>query len=93
MNVNIESHCCVCNDKSALVTCKSSCGNFIRTYCTACLQRGLEPYEDLINMRLYYDNLSTSYKQKILLPSLQYYNKTRQQYDSDIDNLLFKNDK
>ena len=53
-------------------------------YCDECLRTGIEPYNALVGMGLYYADINKMYKQKILQPSLRFHNKTKEQFDEDV---------
>lgn len=80
----MESKCIVCGNTSGLIKSTCSCNNSKEYfYCNLCYSRGLESYDELINYGLYYDQFSDTYKNKILLPTLNYKNKTIKDFDRD----------
>lgn len=83
------SKCAVCGkDSDTNVCCSSSCVPITYCYCTDCLSKGLEPYSALVGMGLSWYDLNATYKQKIALPTLNYYNKTIEQFNKDVEDNL-----
>ena len=90
----MESKCIVCGNTSGLIKSTCSCNNSKEYfYCNLCYSRGLESYDELINYGLYYDQFSDTYKNKILLPTLNYKNKTIKDFDRDVETILNKKEK
>lgn len=90
----MESKCIVCGNTSGLIKSTCSCNNSKEYfYCNLCYSRGLESYDELINYGLYYDQFSDTYKNKILLPTLNYKNKTIKDFDRDVEAILNKKEK
>ena len=90
----MESKCIVCGNTSGLIKSTCSCNNSKEYfYCNLCYSRGLESYDELINYGLYYDQFSNTYKNKILLPTLNYKNKTIKDFDRDVEAILNKKEK
>lgn len=79
--------CAVCGRETEVVVACSSCGATSYSYCQVCLNNGLEPYDALVGMGLYFNDLSDSYKQKIMLPSLKFHGKTPAEFDADVQKL------
>ena len=79
--------CAVCNKETKTTVCCSSCGGISFAYCDECLQAGREPYDALVGMNLYYDDINKSYQEKILLPSLKFYKKTIEDFNADVKQL------
>lgn len=79
--------CDVCGKTTKTIVVCSSCGGISFAYCDDCFNKGLEPYDALVGMGLYSDEVSKSYKQKILLPSLKFYGKTLEEFDADVKKL------
>jgi hypothetical protein len=79
--------CAVCNKETKTTVCCSSCGGISYAYCDECLQAGREPYDALVGMGLYYDDINKGYQEKILLPSLKFYKKTIDEFNADIKRL------
>lgn len=83
------SQCNVCGKESdSNVYCSSSCGASTYCYCTDCLSKGLEPYSALVGMGLFWYELNNTYKQEIALPTLNYFNKTIEQFNKDVEDNL-----
>lgn len=90
----MENKCIVCGNTSGLIKSTCSCNNSKEYfYCNLCYSRGLESYDELINYGLYYDQFSDTYKNKILLPTLNYKNKTIKDFDRDVEVILNKKEK
>ena len=77
--------CDVCGKEAETVVCCSSCGAISFAYCQECLNSGREPYDALVGMGLTSDMINKSYKQQILLPSLQFFGKTIEEFDADVE--------
>ena len=78
------SKCDVCGKETQTIVCCSTCGAISFAYCEECLMAGREPYDALVGMGLYYADCNTNYRQRILDPSLKFHNKTREQFDDDV---------
>lgn len=80
--------CDVCNQLSSdtQVVC-SACGGVSFRYCANCLSKGIEPYSALVGMDLKYDALSADFKRAVLDPSLKFFNKTKEEFDADVEKL------
>ena len=90
----MESKCIVCGNTSGLIKSTCSCNNSKEYfYCNLCYSRGIESYDELINYGLYYDQFSDTYKNKILLSTLNYKNKTIKDFDRDVETILNKKEK
>lgn len=90
----MESKCIVCGNTSGLIKSTCSCNNNEEYfYCNLCYSRGFESYDELINYGLYYDQFSDTYKNKILLPTLNYINKTIKDFDRDVETISNKKEK
>ena len=76
--------CAVCGKEAETFVVCSSCGGISFAYCGECLSNDLEPYDALVGMGLYFDDISDDYKQQTLLPSLQFYGKTPEEFDADV---------
>lgn len=77
--------CDVCGKETKTFAACSACGGISFAYCKECLSKGLEPYDALVGMALYFDEISEDFKQQILLPSLKFYGKTPKEFDKDVD--------
>ena len=88
-NVKTEKGICdVCKKESEYtVVCCSACGAISYRYCLNCLNNGREPYNALVGMGLYYENINENFKEKILNPSLKFHNKTVEQFNADVKKL------
>lgn len=90
----MESKCIVCGNTSGLIKSTCSCNNSKEYfYCNLCYSRGFESYDELINYGLYYDRFSDTYKNKILLSTLNYKNKSIKDFDRDVETILNKKEK
>ena len=79
--------CNVCGIESSDVqVCSSSTGRISFAYCPRCLQSGYEPYSALVGMGLFWADINRTYKQQILIPSLNFYGKTKEDFDNDVEN-------
>ena len=76
--------CDVCGKEAETVVCCSSCGAISFAYCQECLNTGREPYNALVGMGLPSDCINKTYKQQILLPSLRFFGKTIEEFDTDV---------
>lgn len=81
------SKCDVCGKETNTTVCCSSCGAVSFAYCDECLRTNREPYDALVGMGLHYDTFCKTYKDKVLLPSLQFFGKTVEQFNADIDKM------
>ena len=79
------SKCDVCGKETNTIVCSSTCGAISFAYCKECLSNGIEPYDALVGMGLYYADINSNYKKQILDPSLKFHNKTREQFDADVE--------
>ena len=79
--------CDVCGKEAETVVCCSSCGAISFAYCQECLNSGREPYDALVGMGLYYDDMNKTYKQQVLLPSLKFFNKTVEEFNADVEKM------
>lgn len=79
------SKCDVCGKETETMVCCSSCGAVSFAYCRECLNAGREPYDALVGMGLYYADINKTYREQILMPSLQFYGKTVEQFDADVE--------
>lgn len=79
--------CDVCGKEAETVVCCSSCGAISFAYCQECLNSGREPYDALVGMGLYSDEVSKAYRSQILLPSLNFHGKTIEEFDADVKRL------
>ena len=79
------SKCDVCGKETSTTVCCSTCGAISFSYCAECLNAGIEPYDALVGMGLYYADINKTYRQQILDPSLRFHNKTREQFDADVE--------
>lgn len=76
--------CDVCGKETKTIVCSSTCGAISFAYCEDCLRNGIEPYDALVGMGLFYADINTNYKKNILDPSLKFHGKTREQFDDDV---------
>ena len=78
--------CDVCGvESSAVQVCSSSIGGVSFAYCPRCFQSGHEPYSALISMGYFWADINKTYKQQILIPSLNFYGKTKEDFDNDVE--------
>lgn len=76
--------CEVCGKEAETFVASSSCGAISFAYCRECLSQGIEPYDALLGMGLYYADIGKSFKEQILLPSLKFHGKTPEEFDVDV---------
>lgn len=79
--------CSVCGKETETFVACSACGAISFAYCKECLDKGLEPYDALVGMDLYFDEIAEDFKQQILVPSLKFYDKTPFDFDEDVKKL------
>lgn len=79
--------CDVCGREAETVVCCSSCGAISFAYCQECLHSGREPYNALVGMGLTSDCINKTYKQQILLPSLRFFGKTIEEFNTDVEKM------
>ena len=79
------SKCDVCGKETNTIVCSSTCGAISFSYCRECLYNGIEPYDALVGMGLFYADMNKTYIQQILDPSLKFHGKTREQFDADVE--------
>ena len=79
--------CDVCGKEAETYVVCSSCGAISYAYCAECFNKGLEPYDALVGMGLYSDEIVEIFKQQILLPSLKFHGKTLEEFDADVKNM------
>lgn len=78
--------CDVCKKQSEhTIVCSSSCGAMSYRYCLTCLNAGREPYSALTSMGIKYKQVSESFRQRILDPSLRFFGKTPENFDKDVE--------
>lgn len=77
--------CDVCGKETETMVCSSSCGGVSFAYCRECLNAGREPYDALVGMGLYCADINQTYKEQILMPSLQFHGKTIEEFDADVE--------
>ena len=77
--------CDVCGKEAETFVASSSCGATSFAYCHECLSAGREPYNALVGMGLTSDCINKTYKQRILLPSLNFFGKTLEEFDADVE--------
>lgn len=76
--------CDVCGKETEVIVVCSTCGAISFAYCDECLNAGREPYDALVGMGLTSDCLNKTYKQNILIPSLNFYGKTIAEFNEDV---------
>jgi hypothetical protein len=81
------NRCDVCKKETETTVCCSACGAISFAYCDTCLEGGIEPYSALVGMGMYYADINETFKYVILEPSLRFYNKTVEQFNSDVKQL------
>ena len=81
------SQCDVCGKEAVTYTVCSTCGAISFAYCQECLNNGIEPYDALVGMGIYSNDMSKRYKNEILFPSLKFHCKTIEEFDADVKKL------
>ena len=76
--------CCVCGNEYEDVIEIENLTKEKRTYCQKCLDSGIQPYEDLVNFGWIFELFSKTYRQRVIIPTLQYNGKTVQQFDDEV---------
>ena len=78
------SKCDVCGKETEVFCACSACGGISFAYCKDCLSAGLEPYDALVGMALYLDEVDEYFKNQVVLPSLKFHGKTIEEFDADV---------
>lgn len=78
--------CDVCKNEYTDITLLKNLTGKERQYCNYCLAAGIEVYEDLIEYGWISELFCKTYRQKVLIPTLQYNNKTIKEFDEEIRN-------
>ena len=76
--------CDVCGKETETFVASSSCGATSYAYCKECIKHSREPYSALVGMGLPFDEIRDDFKKYILLPSLEFYGKTIEDFDHDV---------
>lgn len=79
--------CDVCGKETETFVACSTCGAVSFVYCDECLNKGLEPYEALVGMGIFFDDMSDEYREYILMPSLKVHGKTLEEFNADVKQL------
>jgi hypothetical protein len=80
--------CCVCDKTVGNISeYKSINGNKL-PYCMDCWYSYRESYDELVNFGWEADYFAKTFKQKTLIPSLQFKNKTIEQFNTDVKKKL-----
>ena len=82
------SKCCICGKEENLYKVKCTVSKDIKEYCLNCLRQGLEDYQSLVQFGWKFRFFNDQFRQKLLLPTLVYNNKSVQQFDADVDEYL-----
>ena len=77
--------CCVCRQQSNCYQIKSTCSNNVLDYCVNCIRQGYENYEELINYGFEFETFSSKFRDIVVIPTLRYYNKTVEQFNTDVE--------
>ena len=77
--------CDVCGKETQTFVGCSSCGAISFSYCAECLSAGREPYDALVGMGLFVDEINEDFKETVLLPSLEFHGKTIEEFDADVE--------
>lgn len=85
--------CCVCGKTgNDLVECKCTLTTKANNYCLECLNAGRESYEDLLAYGWEFRSFTKAYRQKVLLPTLAFKNKSIEQFNEEVKKKLEEND-
>jgi hypothetical protein len=79
--------CDVCGKEAETQVVCSTCGAISFAYCPECLNQGREPYDALVGMGIFSNDMNKNYKTQILLPSLAFYGKTIEEFDADVQKM------
>lgn len=79
--------CAVCGKEAETFVACSSCGGVSFAYCSECIGKDLEPYDALVGMGMYFDEIADDFKRHILLPSLKFHGRTPEEFDTDVKQL------
>lgn len=79
--------CEVCGKEAETTVVCSTCGAISFAYCQSCLNQGIEPYDALVGMGIFSNDMNKTYKTRILLPSLTFHGKTIEEFDADVKKL------
>ena len=80
--------CCVCNKDVANTSEYNSINGNKLLYCVECWYSYRESYDELVNFGWEADYFAKTFKQKTLIPSLQFKNKTIEQFNADVKRKL-----
>ena len=76
--------CAVCEQEAPCYEVSSTCSNKIYPYCVACIRNGYEVYDELVKYGFTYDTFTPKFRSMVVTPTLQYYNKTVEQFNADV---------
>lgn len=79
--------CDVCGKEAETFVACSSCGGISFAYCGECLHYGREPYDALVGMGLTSNCMNKTYRRQILIPSLNFYGKTIEEFNADVEKM------
>ena len=79
------SKCCVCGQKNYCLTVKSTCSDKLLDYCAACVSQRYENYDELVNYGFPFELFNKQFQEKVVIPTLRYYNKTVEQFNRDVE--------
>lgn len=77
--------CCVCGQQSNCHSIKSTCSNNVLDYCVNCIRQGYENYDELVNYGFTFDTFNNKFREVVVIPTLRYYNKTKEQFNADVE--------
>ena len=78
------SKCCVCKQEANCFTLKSTCSDVVFNYCPVCVSQGYENYDELVQYGFPFELFSKQYREKVVIPTLRYYNKTIEGFNEDV---------
>ena len=76
--------CDVCGQENTCQAVKSTCSDRVFNYCINCLRQRYEVYDELVKYGFTYDTFSPKFRSMVVTPTLQYYNKTVEQFNADV---------
>lgn len=80
--------CCICGKPATMSCC--SINNTSRAYCDDCMDMGIIPYSDLVGMCLYSDEFNEDIMKNVVIPTLNYFEKTFEEFNKDVGDLILE---
>ena len=79
------SKCCVCGQQSSCYQVTSTCSTNVLDYCVKCIRQGYENYDELVNYGFPFELFNKQFQEKVVIPTLRYYNETVEQFNRDVE--------